>query len=216
VLAACAGEKPLWTSCPRAGLLGRKEARYMEHESPFGELALVCPDGQIVHALDWQAEQPVPLLKNVMRLTAPNPSVMTGPGTNTYIVGDASTGYIVIDPGPNDASTGNACGAPRVATSGRSCARTRTPTTRRAPSPCRRLCKDTPADPGAGLGTDVARRPAPSRRSRTGRTASVLSGMPAEGQAHTACASSTRRATPPTTCAWCWSKTACCSRATTS
>jgi recombination protein RecT len=54
------------------------------------------------HALDWQSDQPVPLLKNVMRLTAPNPSAMTGPGTNSYIVGDAATGYIVIDPGPND------------------------------------------------------------------------------------------------------------------
>jgi recombination protein RecT len=43
------GEKPLWTSCPRAGLLGGKEARYMEGDTPFGELALVCPDGQIVH-----------------------------------------------------------------------------------------------------------------------------------------------------------------------
>jgi recombination protein RecT len=55
-----------------------------------------------VHALDWQSEQPVALLKNVQRLTAPNPSAMTGPGTNTYIVGDAATGYLVIDPGPND------------------------------------------------------------------------------------------------------------------
>jgi glyoxylase-like metal-dependent hydrolase (beta-lactamase superfamily II) len=27
---------------------------------------------------------------------------MTGPGTNSYIVGDADSGYIVIDPGPND------------------------------------------------------------------------------------------------------------------
>jgi recombination protein RecT len=40
----------------------------------------------------------------VMRLTAPNPSAMTGPGTNSYIVGDATTGYLVIDPGPNDAA----------------------------------------------------------------------------------------------------------------
>ncbi|RQO36927.1 MBL fold metallo-hydrolase [Variovorax sp. KBW07] len=109
VLAACAtsgpggvGEGPLWTSCPRGGLLKGQDVRYMEHESPFGELALVCPDGQMTHALDWQSEQPVPLLKNVMRLTAPNPSAMTGPGTNSYIVGDAATGYIVIDPGPND------------------------------------------------------------------------------------------------------------------
>jgi hypothetical protein len=63
VLAACAGEQPLWTSCPRAGLLHGHEARYMEHEPPYGELALVCPDGQIVHELDWQTERPVPLLR---------------------------------------------------------------------------------------------------------------------------------------------------------
>ena len=103
VLQACASEAPLWTSCPRAGLLAGVEARYMESESPYGELALVCPDGQIAHALDWQTTQPVKLLKNVMRLTAPNPGVMTGPGTNSYLVGDADTGYIAIDPGPADA-----------------------------------------------------------------------------------------------------------------
>jgi recombination protein RecT len=104
VLQACAGEKPLWTSCPRAGLLGGQDARYMEGESPYGELALVCPDGQLLHTLDWQSEHPVPLLKNVQRLTAPNSGAMTGPGTNSYIVGDAATGYLVIDPGPNDAA----------------------------------------------------------------------------------------------------------------
>ncbi len=104
VLAACAGEKPLWTSCPRGGLLKGEEARYMEHEPPFGELQLVCPDGQLAHALDWRTDRPAPLLKNVMRLTAPNPGMMTGPGTNTYLVGDALSGYIVIDPGPDDAA----------------------------------------------------------------------------------------------------------------
>ena len=102
ILQACAGEQPLWTSCPRAGLLKGAEARFMEHETAFGELALVCPDGQMRHHLDWRTDQPVPLLKNVRRLTAPNPGVMTGPGTNSYIVGDPGTGYIVIDPGPNE------------------------------------------------------------------------------------------------------------------
>lgn len=102
VLRACQ-TGPLWTSCPRAGLLQGREARYMEHESPYGELKLTCPDGQIVHSLDWQTERPVALLKNVMRLTAPNPGVMTGPGTNSYLVGDPTTGYICIDPGPGDA-----------------------------------------------------------------------------------------------------------------
>jgi hypothetical protein len=49
------------------------------------------------------AERAVPLLRNVLRLTAPNPGVMTGPGTNSYLVGDAHTGFIAIDPGPADA-----------------------------------------------------------------------------------------------------------------
>jgi glyoxylase-like metal-dependent hydrolase (beta-lactamase superfamily II)/8-oxo-dGTP pyrophosphatase MutT (NUDIX family) len=102
VLAACADNKPGWTSCPRAGLLKGADSRYMEHEMPYGELALVSPDGQVVHHLDWRADQPVPLLKNVTRVTAPNPGVMTGPGTNSYLVGDPATGYIAIDPGPND------------------------------------------------------------------------------------------------------------------
>jgi len=102
VLAGCASEQPWFTSCPRAGLLGGREERYMEHESPFGELALTCPDGQLGHHLDWQSEHAVPLLRNLQRLTCPNPGVMTGPGTNSYLVGDPDSGYAVIDPGPND------------------------------------------------------------------------------------------------------------------
>ncbi len=103
VLADCASERPWFTSCPRAGWLGGQEVRYMEHEAPFGELALTCPDGQMLHHLDWVSDQPVLLLKNVQRLTAPNPGVMTGPGTNSYLVGDPDTGYAAIDPGPADA-----------------------------------------------------------------------------------------------------------------
>jgi recombination protein RecT len=102
VFDALAHELPLWTSCPRAGTLAGKEARYMESDMPYGELALVCPDGQIVHPLDWQTERPLPLLRNVQRLTAPNPGVMTGPGTNSYLVGDPATGFIAVDPGPAD------------------------------------------------------------------------------------------------------------------
>lgn len=102
LLAAVAHEQPLWVSCPRGGLLAGKEVHCMEDEAAFGELALVYPDGQALHTLDWQSEAPVPLLRNVQRLTAPNPGVMTGPGTNSYLVGDPTTGYIAIDPGPAD------------------------------------------------------------------------------------------------------------------
>jgi glyoxylase-like metal-dependent hydrolase (beta-lactamase superfamily II)/8-oxo-dGTP pyrophosphatase MutT (NUDIX family) len=98
------GRGPLWRSCPRAGLLGGRDARYMESDAPYAELELVCPDGQILHALDWQHERPVPLLRHVQRLTAPNPGFMTGPGTNSYIVGSAADGFVVVDPGPADAA----------------------------------------------------------------------------------------------------------------
>ncbi len=103
VLAACANDQPWFVSCPRAGLKQGHEARFMEHEGPYGELALTCPDGQVAHELAWQHEHPVALLSNVQRLTCGNPGVMTGPGTNSYVVGDPDTGHIVIDPGPNEA-----------------------------------------------------------------------------------------------------------------
>lgn len=47
--------------------------------------------------------RPVRLSERVQRVTAPNPSVMTGPGTNTYLIGDPQNGIAVIDPGPEDA-----------------------------------------------------------------------------------------------------------------
>ncbi|MCS6811632.1 MAG: MBL fold metallo-hydrolase, partial [Tepidimonas sp.] len=93
---------PQWVSCPRAGWLGGQEARFMEHEPPYGELELVCPDGQLRHTLDWRSDEPVALLRHVQRLTAPNAGRMTGPGTNSYLIGEAATGYIVLDPGPAD------------------------------------------------------------------------------------------------------------------
>jgi len=41
---------------------------------------------------------PFRLNSRVRRLVAPNPGVMTGPGTNTYLLGDAEVA--VLDPGP--------------------------------------------------------------------------------------------------------------------
>ena len=95
-------EQPLWTSCPRGGWLGGRKVSVMEHEPAYGELELSCPDGQLLHRLDWQSEQAVGLLRNVQRLTAANPGFMTGPGTNSYLVGDPATGHVAIDPGPDE------------------------------------------------------------------------------------------------------------------
>jgi len=42
----------------------------------------------------------VALSARVVRATAPNPGMMTGPGTNTYVVGNDT--LVVVDPGPDD------------------------------------------------------------------------------------------------------------------
>jgi len=99
VLEACAGDRPLWVSSPRGAYVRGDIERFAEHEPPFGEIELVSPDGQLVHTLDWQHDKPVPLLRNVQRLTCDNPGRMTGPGTNTFIIGEPGA-YAVIDPGP--------------------------------------------------------------------------------------------------------------------
>ena len=95
---------PLWKHAPRFGLVGGKEKSLIESDTAYGEVIMVSPDGQIVHHVDWRTDAPVALRKNVLRLTAPNAGVMTGPGTNSYLVGEAATGFIAIDPGPRDAA----------------------------------------------------------------------------------------------------------------
>jgi recombination protein RecT len=93
---------PASTPAQRSGWLKDVEQFLSENDPAYGELSLLKPDAQGRHVLDWQTEKPVALLHNLMRLTAPNPGLMTGPGTNSYLLGDAATGYIVIDPGPDE------------------------------------------------------------------------------------------------------------------
>lgn len=61
------------------------------------------PLASLRHSLPWQHAQPVALLPEVLRLTAPNPGMMTGPGTNSYLL-RGTRGWIVVDPGPVDAA----------------------------------------------------------------------------------------------------------------
>ena len=46
--------------------------------------------------------RPVALAPGVVRVTAPNPGMMTGPGTNSYLVGTSEVA--VVDPGPDEPS----------------------------------------------------------------------------------------------------------------
>jgi hypothetical protein len=200
VLAACASEQPLWTSCPRAGFVQGAEARFMEHEMQYGELALVCPDGQLLHHLDWNTDQPVPLLRNLQRMTAPNPGVMTGPGTNSYIVGDPDTGYIVIDPGPDEpehqqrlwrATNGDI----RLIVCTHSHA-DHSPGAR----PLQALCRVRPPIPRPALGSDRAAGQRLHARPDAGRRRRWCGWKAAATR--TACRWCTPRGMRPTTCAW--------------
>lgn len=42
------------------------------------------------------------LAPNLIRIVAPNPSALTGPGTNTYVLGEHGGPALVVDPGPDD------------------------------------------------------------------------------------------------------------------
>lgn len=46
--------------------------------------------------------RPVSLVPGVVRVTAPNPGMMTGPGTNSYLIGGPE--LVVVDPGPDEPS----------------------------------------------------------------------------------------------------------------
>ena len=65
-------------------------------DAPYFEVHWVDPEETGQSTYDLLPGVPKRLDRWVTRLTAPNPGVMTGPGTNTYIVG----GVAVIDPGP--------------------------------------------------------------------------------------------------------------------
>ncbi len=70
----------------------------------YAEVGKLDPEGKGGAAYEILPGVPVRISPRVVRLTAPNPGVMTGPGTNTYLLGDAASGIAVIDPGPAIAS----------------------------------------------------------------------------------------------------------------
>ncbi len=67
-------------------------------DAPYFEIHWSDPDEKGDTCFVIQPGIPKRLDRHVTRLTAPNPGMMTGPGTNTYLVGESE--IAVIDPGP--------------------------------------------------------------------------------------------------------------------
>ena len=88
---------------PRAGIGRGGKKLLVPGDFAYAELGKLDPEQKGTASYEIVPGIVVSLSDRVKRLTAPNPSVMTGPGTNTYLVGDAATGVAVIDPGPADA-----------------------------------------------------------------------------------------------------------------
>ncbi len=73
----------------------------VQSDYAYAEAQKLDPENKGTTKSDIDPGHPVQLANDVWRLTAPNPGVMTGPGTNTYLLGSPQTGIAVIDPGPN-------------------------------------------------------------------------------------------------------------------
>jgi len=87
---------------PRAGTGRDGKKLLVPGDFAYAELGKLDPAQKGTASYEIVPGVAVSLSDRVKRLTAPNASVMTGPGTNTYLVGDAETGVAVIDPGPPD------------------------------------------------------------------------------------------------------------------
>jgi glyoxylase-like metal-dependent hydrolase (beta-lactamase superfamily II)/8-oxo-dGTP pyrophosphatase MutT (NUDIX family) len=88
---------------PRLGLGPKGPRPVLPDDWAYAEIARLDPDGRGDVSSELIPGRAVRLSPRVVRVTANNGSMMTGPGTNSYFVGDESgQRWLLIDPGPDD------------------------------------------------------------------------------------------------------------------
>ncbi|HEY5293078.1 MAG TPA: MBL fold metallo-hydrolase [Burkholderiales bacterium] len=87
------------TMAPRVASSREGKKLLVPGDYAYAEVGRLDPEGLGTAACEIIPGTTVQLSPRVRRITAPNPGFMTGPGTNTYLVG-AGGDIAVIDPGP--------------------------------------------------------------------------------------------------------------------
>jgi glyoxylase-like metal-dependent hydrolase (beta-lactamase superfamily II) len=90
---------------PRRAESAKGQRVVLPDEHAWAEIGRIDPAGQLKAYADIVPGRAVRLSPRVIRVTAPNAGMMTGPGTNSYLVGcPHANRWTVIDPGPADAA----------------------------------------------------------------------------------------------------------------
>ena len=85
---------------PRLATSSKGERIVHPSEFAWAEIGRLDPHGNGQAWCEITAGRVVRLSPRVMRITAPNPGMMTGPGTNAYLIGGPNDDLAIIDPGP--------------------------------------------------------------------------------------------------------------------
>jgi glyoxylase-like metal-dependent hydrolase (beta-lactamase superfamily II)/8-oxo-dGTP pyrophosphatase MutT (NUDIX family) len=101
-LAFAAGQAAVPLMMPRMARGPKGIRPVLPDEWAYAEIAKLDPAGRGDVLAELPAGVAVRLSPRVVRVTAGNGSLMTGPGTNSYFVHDPDGGCVLIDPGPDD------------------------------------------------------------------------------------------------------------------
>lgn len=97
---------PIERQFPRLGSDAQGVRPVLPHEPPYAEISRLDPEGRGDVWIALTPERIVTLSSRVQRITCGNGSMMTGPGTNTYLIGSPGDATVaVLDPGPEDEHT---------------------------------------------------------------------------------------------------------------